>query len=130
MSGKLEIYHDGVWGSVCSVGWNDRDSATACRQLGFNFVPGKNRTKLVVRGTAVTNGTVWMSNVLCSGAENRLQDCDFSGWGSTDCVPDEVVVLQCDADTRKSTSQGQRKIFDSRFCRCSVSRLSHGNTLL
>jgi len=36
--GRLEVYHDGVWGSVCDHGFNDTEASVACRSLGFTYV--------------------------------------------------------------------------------------------
>ena len=36
--GRLEVYHSGVWGTVCSHGFDDRDARVACRDLGFGSV--------------------------------------------------------------------------------------------
>ena len=36
MSGRVEVCYDGLWGSVCSSGWNTPDAAVVCRQLGFS----------------------------------------------------------------------------------------------
>ncbi len=34
-SGRLEIFHDGEWGTVCSQGWTAMDSLVVCRHLGY-----------------------------------------------------------------------------------------------
>ena len=34
-SGRLEIYHDGVWGSICDDSFSMVDANVACRQIGF-----------------------------------------------------------------------------------------------
>ena len=33
--GRVEICYDGVWGSVCGVGWDSWDAAIVCQQMGF-----------------------------------------------------------------------------------------------
>jgi len=35
--GRLEVYHDGVWGSVCDHGFNDKEASVVCRSLGFTY---------------------------------------------------------------------------------------------
>ncbi len=31
----MEVCKDGVWGSITSSGWENRDARVACRQLGL-----------------------------------------------------------------------------------------------
>jgi len=33
--GRLEIYHNGVWGTVCDDYFNDQEADVACAVLGF-----------------------------------------------------------------------------------------------
>lgn len=35
LAGHLEIYLNGHWGTVCSVGFGQEDAILACNQLGY-----------------------------------------------------------------------------------------------
>lgn len=36
LEGRVEVCHDGVWGTVCSNGWEQAEAVVACRQLGYS----------------------------------------------------------------------------------------------
>ena len=33
--GRVEVCHDGVWGSICDEGWDKTDAHIICQQLGY-----------------------------------------------------------------------------------------------
>ena len=36
--GRLEVFHDGEWGTVCKDGFTDVAAKIACNGLGFGYV--------------------------------------------------------------------------------------------
>ena len=36
--GRVEICLNGVWGSVCDLGWNDINAFAVCRQLQYSGI--------------------------------------------------------------------------------------------
>ena len=35
--GRVEIYCNGQWGTICSNGFGSIDAQTICKQLGYNY---------------------------------------------------------------------------------------------
>ncbi len=101
--GRLEIYHDGEWGSVCDDWFDRNDANVACRQLGFSGETGAIR--LATRGI----GRMCLDDLHCAGTEGSLLDCP-AGFnpsetgshqpardrlGVHNCVQSEAVSIAC-----------------------------------
>lgn len=46
LQGRIEIFHSGIWGTVCDNGFGYNDAVVVCRQLGsrYKFIFGNFHT--------------------------------------------------------------------------------------
>ncbi|CAE1178035.1 DMBT1 [Acanthosepion pharaonis] len=86
--GRVEIYHQGQWGTICNNNWDMKEIIVACRMLGFKKGNMLNR---IIPGI----GIIWLSNVDCSGSEISLEQCSKSDWGVHDCQHEQDVAIIC-----------------------------------
>ena len=89
--GRVEIYHDERWGTVCDDYWTPEDAAVVCRQLGYDGAAQALRRAKYGEG----EDPIWMDNVQCEGDEARLADCPFRGWGVHNCKHREDAGVIC-----------------------------------
>ena len=97
-AGRVEVYYGGEWGTVCddhpihgNGGHANNNAANViCRMLGYSYGEVKNRAYFG-RG----NGTIWLDDVHCTGAEKSLFDCQHRAWGSHNCGHHEDLGVVC-----------------------------------
>ena len=88
--GRVEVYHKGVWGTVCDDNWGFEAATVVCRQLGFLYGDALSDAKF-----GPGDGQIWLDDVSCSGQESRLEACSHSGWGSENCEHTEDAGVNC-----------------------------------
>ncbi|XP_042587302.1 galectin-3-binding protein A-like [Cyprinus carpio] len=100
-SGRVEVYHDGQWGTVCDDGWDLAEAQVVCRQLGFpgakSFMPGGRYGE--------GSGSIWLDDMNCKGSESSLSECSFKGWGITDCSHKEDAGVVCETGTNTTSNR-------------------------
>ncbi|XP_071807421.1 uncharacterized protein [Asterias amurensis] len=92
LQGRLEVYHEGAWVSVCDPSWDIRKGDVVCRQLGFSGGAMSTDTNAVFgQGTS----TSWLTDVTCSGNENSLTECMDLTYGTNMCSHGTDVGVRC-----------------------------------
>jgi len=92
--GRLEVCHDGVWGTVCDDRFSGVDGRVVCLQLGYSPV-----AKLSSGTYSVSDNQqpIWLDDVQCDGSESDLTSCSHAGWGMDNCGHHEDVNIECAA---------------------------------
>ena len=99
--GRVEIFQYGMWGTVCSDGWDTCDATVVCRQLGYPYVIAL----FVATPYGLGSGPIWLDEVACSGTEANLTECNKNHIGDSDCSHSEDVGILCSTDGRLKVRQ-------------------------
>ena len=110
--GRLEVWHNDQWGTVCDDFFDSSDAEVVCRQLELSGGQVVDRLETVdgIDGIA-------LDDVECDGTETELLECPANPLGESDCTHVEDVGVACGvADgalflTDGSSSSGRLNVF-------------------
>ena len=90
--GRVEVYYENEWGTVCDYGWDDKDARVVCHQLGL---PTANAEALSSAHFGPGLGRILLDNVRCNGRESSLNECEHIGWGNHYCDHHKDSSVKC-----------------------------------
>ena len=106
--GRIEIYCNGRWGTVCNNSFTIVTARTVCIQLGYNsftswssgFKYGnyKNElfTILLTNRHGASSQPVWLNGLICSSVQNCLSYCQrCPSFQDDSCTHSEDVYISC-----------------------------------
>lgn len=100
-AGRLEFFHDGKWGSVCNINFEESAAAVACKKLGFSS--GLPIGHALFVGYSMSSGPIQIANIDCNGSEESLTECSFGHngdgqFGANNCEHFQDVALMCSSN--------------------------------
>ncbi|KAK7107812.1 scavenger receptor cysteine-rich type 1 protein M130-like [Littorina saxatilis] len=94
--GRVEVYRQGSWGTVCDEDFDDRDAVVVCRMMGF--IQKDETVEVQVRSGASYGqgkGHIFYANLECRGTESDLVHCSHKVYDKHTCLHDRDVGVKC-----------------------------------
>ncbi|SBS89876.1 LCCL domain-containing protein (CCp3) [Plasmodium malariae] len=116
--GRLQIYYNGSYGSVCSEGWTKESEKIACQELGYTGLKGNGFSTHLCSSISGENlcgndtEKINAINFKCKGDEKFLKNCPHETHEDIYCSHEEDIVIGCSGEGGDSSGFGiarQRK---------------------
>ena len=89
-SGRVEMYINGQWGTVCNDYWNANSSTVVCKQLGLG-----NTGALRSYGAGQQSTPIHLDDVICNGNEPNILACSHLQLSAHNCDHNKDVGVTC-----------------------------------
>eukprot|EP00057_Strongylocentrotus_purpuratus_P022278 XP_011676752.1 PREDICTED: deleted in malignant brain tumors 1 protein-like [Strongylocentrotus purpuratus] len=93
--GRVEIFYDGSWQTVCDNNWDFKEAKVVCRMLGFDGALAAPRAAAYGQGS----GGILLDSLGCDGTEDKIADCYHRGVGVHNCEHANDAGVRCFSGT-------------------------------
>lgn len=93
-AGRVEVYHEDSWGTVCDDLWSIANAEVVCRELNCGTVLEAKKGAFFGEGKA----TIWLDDVQCTGPETSILKCVHSAFGENNCGHSEDAGVICSGE--------------------------------
>eukprot|EP00057_Strongylocentrotus_purpuratus_P016978 XP_011671452.1 PREDICTED: scavenger receptor cysteine-rich domain superfamily protein-like [Strongylocentrotus purpuratus] len=93
--GRVEIFYDGSWQTVCDNNWDFKEAKVVCRMLGFDGALAAPRAAAYGQGS----GGILLDSLGCDGTEDNIADCYHRGVGVHNCEHANDAGVRCFSGT-------------------------------
>ena len=90
LEGRVEVYVNGAWGTVCDDNWDIDDATVVCQQLGYESALSARTGAYFGQGS----GDIVLDDVACTGLETNIGQCSASTT-SPNCGHGEDAGVVC-----------------------------------
>ena len=89
--GRVEVYHNGEWGTVCDDGWDLNDANVVCNELDYGPAITARHNAFYGEGS----GKIWLNDLNCVATEKSIRTCSHRGWRIGNCTHSEDAGVKC-----------------------------------
>ena len=90
--GRVEVYHNGEWGTICDDRWDLNDAQVVCHELGYDDAIAARHAAFYGKGLSKK---IWLDDLNCVGTEWTIGNCLHVGWNVHDCNHREDAGVKC-----------------------------------
>ncbi|KAG2490017.1 hypothetical protein HYH03_011482 [Edaphochlamys debaryana] len=121
VSGRVEVFVDGDWGTISDAGFGQKEAAVVCRQLGKPFAGARVLYGNHAFGQGASRPRL-IRTLRCNGTESNIANCarsappesvlDDSSSVAVQCFPyDYSLRLRTTSDTPSAIPEGRLEVF-------------------
>ncbi|XP_064617330.1 scavenger receptor cysteine-rich type 1 protein M160-like isoform X2 [Liolophura sinensis] len=92
--GRLEVYHDSQWGTICKKTIGENEAKAACETLGLSNLLARVGTS----GPGQRSTRIWLDKLICESGTKHLKNCVLGTWGevASECSNEMDLVIYCE----------------------------------